>query len=612
MDHFTRLVSYFAALCVCIAGVDAAEIHDAVQEGTIEIVKQLLDENPALLNAENDNRMTPLNIAALNGQTAIAVELLNRGADITIGDVDNSQPIHCAAIGGHIDVAELFLSKGVDIDVRDNNGATPLIFASSYGQLKMAEYLIEQGADINGGNNNHLTPLFYAAGSGNRDIVEFLIERGADIEAKMIGGDTPLHIAAARGRTDVCELLTLRGADIHVQNNRGETPLHSAVISCSLNTVKILCEHGAYIDAVDEEGMTSLHLAVARGKTEMVKCFLSQDAALNSKENQYARTELHTAAIKGYTDIVNLLIEAGAEATVNDNENKTPFDYALYHGFSKIAEILLPHGGDERKLKEQRESPVLLDKKLADKEAIIWYLGHSSWAIKTKNHFLIFDYFINPNFEMPAEATLASGYISPTEIHDENVTVFVTHHHGDHYDEKIFEWRESVPTIDYILGFRPQGVEYEYTFIGPRRERIVNDIKITTIRSNDAGVGFLVEVDDLVIFHSGDHANASLDMSGPYPAEIEYIREKDVHIDLAFFGITGCSLGDPESVKKGVHYAIERLSPSLLFPMHTSTATYRYKEFADEAVNKKYATQVAYAINKGDRFFFDNGKLAGF
>ena len=28
---------------------------------------------------------------------------------------------------------------------------------------------------------------------------------------------------------------------------------------------------------------------------------------------------------------------------------------------------------------------------LREKEAVIWYLGHSGWAIKTVNHFLIFD-----------------------------------------------------------------------------------------------------------------------------------------------------------------------------------------------------------------------------
>ncbi len=35
----------------------------------------------------------------------------------------------------------------------------------------------------------------------------------------------------------------------------------------------------------------------------------------------------------------------------------------------------------------------LLSKSLKKGDASIWYLFHSGWAIKTQNHFLIFDYY---------------------------------------------------------------------------------------------------------------------------------------------------------------------------------------------------------------------------
>ena len=55
----------------------------------------------------------------------------------------------------------------------------------------------------------------------------------------------------------------------------------------------------------------------------------------------------------------------------------------------------------------------LLEKELEEKEAIIWYLGHSGWAIKTKNHLLIFDYV--ERGAKPAEPSLSNGYINPSE-----------------------------------------------------------------------------------------------------------------------------------------------------------------------------------------------------
>ena len=65
-------------------------------------------------------------------------------------------------------------------------------------------------------------------------------------------------------------------------------------------------------------------------------------------------------------------------------------------------------------------------------EALVWYLGHCGYAIKTSNHFLIFDYIELE--EAPTERGLAKGFIDPEELKDMNVTVFVTHSHLDHYD----------------------------------------------------------------------------------------------------------------------------------------------------------------------------------
>ena len=59
-----------------------------------------------------------------------------------------------------------------------------------------------------------------------------------------------------------------------------------------------------------------------------------------------------------------------------------------------------------------------------EKEAYIWYLGHSGWAIQTKSRFLIFDYW--ESTEPESERALANGHIRPEEIRDQNVIVFVS------------------------------------------------------------------------------------------------------------------------------------------------------------------------------------------
>ena len=59
------------------------------------------------------------------------------------------------------------------------------------------------------------------------------------------------------------------------------------------------------------------------------------------------------------------------------------------------------------------------NKSIESNQAEIYYLGHSGWAVKTKSHFLIFDYFeANKNVESKA---LTNGHINPAEIRNENV-----------------------------------------------------------------------------------------------------------------------------------------------------------------------------------------------
>ena len=197
---------------------------------------------------------------------------------------------------------------------------------------------------------------------------------------------------------------------------------------------------------------------------------------------------------------------------------------------------------------------------------MIWHLGHSGWAIKTMHHLLIFDYFLTSNWGRPDEPSLDNGFIVPKQLANEHVTVLCTHEHGDHYDAGIFEWRETLKDVRFVLGLEPPGRDKdEYLYAAPRKEYDLGDMKLTTIEANDAGVGFLVEVDGLTLFHAGDHANGRVDLKGTFPVEIDWLADevlgKEKTIDVAFFGIRGCSLGDPVSVQEGVLYAAKKLAP---------------------------------------------------
>jgi L-ascorbate metabolism protein UlaG (beta-lactamase superfamily) len=189
--------------------------------------------------------------------------------------------------------------------------------------------------------------------------------------------------------------------------------------------------------------------------------------------------------------------------------------------------------------------------------------------------------------------------INPGEIKDENVFVFVSHKHQDHYDRIINTWKALIPNITYIAGWRSRGTH----FIGvpPHSEVKVENITINTLRSTDEGSGFLVAVDGLIIFHAGDHAN--WDDNAPeisYFDEIDYISEIKSNIDIAFIPVTTFSGIRRKSMTEGAIYALDKLKPKAVFPMHGNGREFLYREFSKETGAEAY--NILCPEKKGDSF----------
>jgi L-ascorbate metabolism protein UlaG (beta-lactamase superfamily) len=285
----------------------------------------------------------------------------------------------------------------------------------------------------------------------------------------------------------------------------------------------------------------------------------------------------------------------------------------------------LAAGGTQTAAKRDGGSsvPFVMPRPGAD-EAFVWSLGHSGWAVKTKNHLLVFD--AGAMGRNPDQPSLRNGSIDPVELAGEDVAVFASHEHGDHYDPGIFAWKAQIPQIRYLLGFRPrpapapapgqaqsqtppaiQPTDYEY--LPPGHSKSIDGIKVTTIESNDSGVGFLVEVDGVTIFHAGDHANRYRDMSGPFKPQIDGLVAKGVRPDLAFLPVSGCNFGDQVAVKLGVEYQLAQLQPKVFFPMHGGKYGVRLRDFVTELGPAFPATAKLAAMSKGDSFHYRDGKV---
>ena len=582
---------------------EMAPIHFAVNRRRPEVVR-LLIENGADVDAVNCNAWTPMQYAVAGGHEEIARILIDNDADVSPRADGGYTPLHTVASYGRMPLFNLLVENGADFDARDDNGTSPLFWAKNANTQQLVTALLGMGADARDTDKHGSTPLHGVSQSGSVDIAQLLLEHGADINAMNDGGTTPL-ISAAYGNLDMVRFLLSKGALVNPSASGKETstpPLHMAARGGNREIMELLAENGAQIDAVDQDGKTALHWAVQDGKADLAKQLLKMGSPVDVKEKTAGRTVLHTAAIKGYTDIAEMLLARNAGKDAQDKSGKCPADYASYYGYESLGRLL-----SGKRSSGQSVTSSQLAAKLPEKEAVVWYLGHSGWAIKTKSRLLIFDYFIRDDVPVPEDASLNGGFIVPAALKDQDVVVFSSHGHGDHYSDRYFEWRETIPNIEYVIGFRPRGVTDELTFMPPRSEQMIGDMKVTTIDSNDEGVGFLVEVDGLTILHAGDHACRKLDMSTEFTSEIDFLAKKAAKIDLAFFAIRGCGIGAPEAVAKGVMYAANKLKPTVIIPMHSGNAGHHYREFANDYAKQAPASKFNCVENAGDRFVFRNG-----
>lgn len=136
-------------------------IFTAAALGQVELIQQMLTNNPALVNAEAPDGFSPLGLAAFFGATQAASLLLEHGAQVNRA-ANNPQkvtPLHSAVAGQHFEIAQMLLNHGADANARQMGDFTPLQGAAQNGQIEMIELLVKHGADLNLRNADGHTAL---------------------------------------------------------------------------------------------------------------------------------------------------------------------------------------------------------------------------------------------------------------------------------------------------------------------------------------------------------------------------------------------------------------------------------------------------------------------
>ena len=303
-------------------------LYSASGQGHREIVEWLLRRG-ADPNIRGDSTLlTPLHMAALNGQVDVSRILLQHKTDRNALDVEGQTPFHLASKQGHIRLARLLLEHGVDVNALDNNHSTALHLTSKEGHTDVARWLLGQRLDANAKDSDGRTPLHLASGRGYIDIAQLLLEYGADVNALDNNHFTALHLTSREGHNDAARWLLAQGLDVNAQDSCGRTPLHLAAEEGDFDIAQLLLEHGVDVNALDNNRSTVLHVASKEGHSYFTQWLLEQDLDVDAQDSD-GRTPLQLALEHGHVDVTRLLLEHGVDVNAPDNKYSTALHLAL-------------------------------------------------------------------------------------------------------------------------------------------------------------------------------------------------------------------------------------------------------------------------------------------
>lgn len=227
----------------------------------------------------------------------------------------------------------------------------------------------------------------------------------------------------------------------------------------------------------------------------------------------------------------------------------------------------------------------------------ITYLSHSGFLVEVETAYFLFDFYKG---ELPKPDA------------DKKFYVFISHAHFDHYKSDIFELREKILGVHFIVS---DDIEAEagrdIVFMAPNEEKSIDGCKIRTLRSTDEGVAFLLRYEGHTIYHAGDlnwwhweeegEAYNTM-MRRNYQREINKLQ--GMKIDVAFVPV------DPrlgEQYCWGIDCFMKRTETKEVFPMHFWDNYGIFDRLLLEDCTKGYADKIQRISREGQVFELENG-----
>ena len=284
-------------------GFGQQAIHYAARGGATEVSKILIKSTRSVINAEDNNFITPLQMAARHYKGDIMRLLIMKGAKAKCLNEEGSRKLKEARRDVEKTISHL-LEDAAKFNVQS------LQSAAANGDLRAVQLLLAEGTDVNAQYGEYDYALVAAAHNGHDAVVVVLLQKGATINARGGMYGCALVAAAKNGHKETVKVLLQAGADISAQGGIYANALVAAARFGQKEVVNILLKGGANINT--RYGVSVLAIALESGREAEAMLLVEACADTNLLRGLFAYA-LAVAARRNYVAVVQALLNATPE-----------------------------------------------------------------------------------------------------------------------------------------------------------------------------------------------------------------------------------------------------------------------------------------------------------
>ena len=337
------------------------QLHYHTSSGNLVMIKEMLSNNPDLLNYRADDGRTILHIASSHGHLEIVKELLmTRKMDINLTMYNGLTALMLSAAQGKFDVLQYLLQSGASYALQTiNDGYSALHLSCMHHQLQSLRSLL---TFVNENMSNQPSKKSNNSKSSSSAVQEYL-------ELRSHKGYSALHLATVECDLDMIELLVQFGADYKASTNKKWTPLHFAAHVGNLGICNYLLKlDPSLVDAKNDAKEKPFDIAVFQKNEKLLevltpKIHKSKRRSRKEKKSKESQTSLNS----NNSNNNNIIDQKESVQIENDLVEKIKVNPSLLKEIKENSKNLLSLMGNEQEyiVKEVNENPKCIEEFLA-------------------------------------------------------------------------------------------------------------------------------------------------------------------------------------------------------------------------------------------------------